>query len=151
MGSRTCPFLTAQRLALSINCRLLPPPQCCPGCFEAYNAKYSSRPGEKLVVVVPKPKPQVQQTAPNPSPFEPIPEKSNTSNNVPLNIGSTDRRYFLSRLVQKIGKSASKILNTSEARSSTSAPTLAESTFRIILTQRSPSRTCSSANSSISL
>ena len=60
----------------------------CPYCFEAYNAKYSSRPGEKLVVVVPKPKPQVQQTAPNPSPFEPIPEKSNTSNNVPLNIGS---------------------------------------------------------------
>ena len=67
----------------------------CSSCFEAYTAKYSSKPGEKLVVVVPKPKPnpspfqvQVQLPPPNPSPFEPIPEKSTTSNNVPLNIGS---------------------------------------------------------------
>jgi len=56
----------------------------CPKCFNNYNAKYSSKPGQKLFVVIPKPKPMAS------SPFVPekVPEKTlpPVSAVVPMNI-----------------------------------------------------------------
>ena len=53
----------------------------CNKCFKNYNDKYSGKPGERLLVIVPKPKPIT-------SPFAPEETQKSQNIEVPMNIKS---------------------------------------------------------------